>query len=66
MTLADYARWSLGACVGVSLLVVPFVYYRYEYSHSKRLREVVPGILYRSGQMTVPGFAEARSEEHTS
>jgi hypothetical protein len=39
--------------------VAPFIYYRYVYTYSKRLREVVPGLVYRSGQMTVPGFRDA-------
>jgi protein-tyrosine phosphatase len=52
-------RWSAGLGIAVLLTVVPFVYYRYEYSYSKRLREVVPQRVYRSGQMTAPGFADA-------
>ncbi|MCS6851046.1 MAG: tyrosine-protein phosphatase [Gemmataceae bacterium] len=39
--------------------VVPIVYFRYAYTFSKRLREVVPGVLYRSGQLTAPGFIDA-------
>ena len=38
--------------------VAPFVYYRSVYAHGKRLREIVPGRFYRSGQMTAEGFAE--------
>jgi protein tyrosine phosphatase (PTP) superfamily phosphohydrolase (DUF442 family) len=47
------------AGVVVVVAVVPVVFYRYTYTHSKRLREVVPGRVYRSGQMTAPGFAVA-------
>jgi hypothetical protein len=36
-----------------------YVWFRATYSHNKRLREVVPGRIYRSGQLTVGGFAEA-------
>jgi hypothetical protein len=39
--------------------VAPFVYFRMTYAHGKRLREVDPGRLYRSGQMTADGIAEA-------
>jgi hypothetical protein len=47
--------------VGIALLVsvVPVVRYRWVYRHSKRLREVVPGLVYRSGWMSAPGFTEA-------
>jgi protein tyrosine/serine phosphatase len=40
------------------LTVVPYVHYRDCYTHRKRLREVVPGVLYRSGQLTAEGFAD--------
>jgi protein tyrosine phosphatase (PTP) superfamily phosphohydrolase (DUF442 family) len=36
-----------------------FVWFRATYTHNKRLREVVPGRFYRSGQLTVGGFTEA-------
>jgi tyrosine-protein phosphatase SIW14 len=36
-----------------------FVWFRATYSHNKRLREVVAGRVYRSGQLTVGGFTEA-------
>jgi hypothetical protein len=49
----------LGLGIAAMLTVVPYVYYRWEYTHSKRLREVVPGLVYRSGQMTADGFADA-------
>jgi protein tyrosine/serine phosphatase len=52
-------RWMLGAAMAVLVTVVPFVFYRWEYTHSKRLREVVPGQFYRSGQMTASGFVDA-------
>jgi tyrosine-protein phosphatase SIW14 len=37
----------------------PFLLYRAAYTHSKRLRPVVPGRFYRSGQLTADGFADA-------
>jgi protein tyrosine/serine phosphatase len=46
------------------LVVVPFVFYRYDYTYAKRLRVVDPGRLYRSGQMTAPGFEEAVARYH--
>jgi protein tyrosine/serine phosphatase len=38
---------------------VPFVYFRMEYTHGKRLREVTPAVLYRCGQLSIDGFVEA-------
>jgi tyrosine-protein phosphatase SIW14 len=57
-------RWTLGLGIAALLTVVPFVYYRAVYTHSKRLREVEPGVLYRSGQMTAEGFTEAVARHH--
>jgi protein-tyrosine phosphatase len=60
-------RWFLTLTLAVFLTVVPFVRYRWVYTHGKRLREVTPGVLYRSGQMTASGIAEtvARFKIHT-
>jgi tyrosine-protein phosphatase SIW14 len=52
-------RWSLGLGLAAFVMVVPYVYYRWDYTHAKRLRVVEPGRVYRSGQMTVSGFEEA-------
>lgn len=52
-------RRLMGGGIALLITLVPFVYFRWEYTHSKRLRVVVPGVLYRSGQMTAEGFAEA-------
>jgi hypothetical protein len=50
-------------CLIVGVLGVvgvgPFLEYRAEYAHHKRLREVDPGVLYRSGQLTADGFRDA-------
>jgi len=54
-----WLRWGLAAFIAGLLTVAPFLYYRYTYTHSKRLRAVVPGWVYRSGQMTAPGFRDA-------
>jgi protein tyrosine/serine phosphatase len=59
-----WMRWTLGGTLAVLLTVVPFVYYRYEYTYGKRLREVTPGRFYRSGQMTAPGFIDTVNRYH--
>jgi protein tyrosine phosphatase (PTP) superfamily phosphohydrolase (DUF442 family) len=51
--------WTYGLTLAALLVVVPFVYYRWQYDHSKRLRVVTPGRVYRSGQMTAEGVADA-------
>lgn len=52
-------RWLL--VVGLILLAVgaPLALHRATYAHSKRLRVVCPGRVYRSGQMTEAGFIDA-------
>jgi hypothetical protein len=45
--------------LGGLFTAAPFIYYRYTYTHGKRLRVVEPGLFYRSGCMTAPGFREA-------
>ncbi|MCI0459919.1 MAG: tyrosine-protein phosphatase [Gemmataceae bacterium] len=52
-------RWLLGAALAVFLVAIPVIYYRARYAHSKRLRVVTPGVLYRSGCLTANGFKEA-------
>ncbi len=42
--------------VAVLVTAAPVIYYRYGYTYGKRLRVVTPGRVYRSGQMTEPGF----------
>ena len=59
-----FLRWTFGFAIAFLVLAVPTVDYRWEYTRGKRLREVVPGRLYRSGQMTVPGFEEAIARYH--
>jgi protein-tyrosine phosphatase len=51
-------RWALVAGIIFIVVVMPIVYYRSVYTYGKRLREVVPGRLYRSGQMTADGFID--------
>ena len=57
-------RWTLiAALVGV-IVVAPVMYFRCVYDTHKRLRIVDPGRLYRSGQMTADGFADAVERYH--
>jgi lipopolysaccharide export system permease protein len=60
--MARIVRWALAAAVVALVTVVPFVHYRALYAHSKRLREVEPGRVYRSGQMNADGFRDARAQ----
>ncbi len=64
MALPSCWRGILGFTIAALLAVVPFVYYRYDYTYAKRLREVDPGRLYRSGQLTAPGLEEAVARYH--
>lgn len=43
----------------VFVIVAPTWYYRAQYDYAKRLREVEPGKVYRSGQLTGKGFRDA-------
>jgi tyrosine-protein phosphatase SIW14 len=52
-------RWTLIGCIVGIVFVVPVVYYRKVYDDGKRLRVMVPGRVYRSGQMTAAGLADA-------
>src|SRR5437588_3953697 len=54
-----WLRWALGLAIGSSVAGVPFVYFRAEYAHAKRLREVTPGRFYRCGQLTASGLRDA-------
>ena len=55
-------KWQalLGACIVLIVVVVPIVCYRMVYTHDKRLHEIIPGRVYRSGQLTAEGFAAAK------
>jgi hypothetical protein len=57
-------RWALALVVAALVTVAPVGFYRCVYVHGKRLREVSPGRVYRSGQMTADGFAEAVARFH--
>ena len=57
--MAGYLRWTCGLLIAALLVIVPFVHYRAAFERSKRLREVTPGIFYRSGQLNAEGLADA-------
>jgi hypothetical protein len=57
--MSGLVRWSLAGAVTALVTAGPVFFYRCVYVHSKRLREVSPGKVYRSGQMTADGFADA-------
>ena len=57
--MSTRGRWVLILALLFLILVVPFVYFRYQYTDGKRLRVVVPGKFYRSGQMSADGFTAA-------
>jgi tyrosine-protein phosphatase SIW14 len=56
--MANVARWVLAALAVLVAVGPPFAFFRYQYTQTKRLREVTPGRFYRSGQMTAEGFRE--------
>lgn len=41
------------------MLYAPFLYYRYTLEHTKRLRPIVDGRVYRSGCLSADGFRDA-------
>jgi tyrosine-protein phosphatase SIW14 len=49
----------LGTTLAVLVIGAPLMYQRYRLTTQKRLRAVVSGKLYRSGQMTEDGFEQA-------
>jgi tyrosine-protein phosphatase SIW14 len=57
-------RGALVVLVAALVTVVPVFFYRCAYVHGKRFREVAPGRLYRSGQMTADGFTEKIKQYH--
>jgi protein tyrosine/serine phosphatase len=49
----------MGLVLAGFMVYIPFLYYRYTLEHTKRLRPVVEGKLYRSGCLTANGFRDA-------
>ncbi len=64
MSTSALLRGVLVGTIVALVLVLPVGFYRCVYVHEKRLREVSPGRVYRSGQMTADGFADAVAEFH--
>jgi protein tyrosine phosphatase (PTP) superfamily phosphohydrolase (DUF442 family) len=62
--MPSLSRWIFGSIIAVLLVLVPFVDFRWHYTYGKRLRVIVPGRLYRSGQMTSAGFADSVKRLH--
>lgn len=57
--MAQLGRWvSIGA-IAALVALGPLVYYRYEYTDTKRLRVVDPNHLYRCGQLSADGLTRA-------
>ncbi len=54
----------MGLGAAAVALAPPVALYRAQYVHAKRFREVEPGRLYRSGQMTADGFRETIERFH--
>ena len=54
-----WLRWAFAMVLFAGVVGGPTAYYRSTYAHAKRLRTVVPGEIYRSGQLTANGFREA-------
>src|SRR5262249_7093755 len=57
--MARTLRWALVVLIISIVGVGPILFFRAVYAHDKRLRDVVPGLVYRSGQLTAEGFADA-------
>ncbi len=62
--MSFYLRAALAGALALIVAVVPVVYFRALYAYHKRLRQVVPGRVYRSGQMTARGLADAVARYH--
>ena len=62
--MSNALRGSLIAALAGIIIGVPALCYRSVYAREKRLREVDPGRVYRSGQMTAAGFKEAVDHYH--
>jgi hypothetical protein len=60
--MARAVRAALVLALVLIIGVAPVVYFRMLYAHSKRLRVVVPGRVYRSGQLTAEGLEQAVAE----
>ncbi len=56
--MPNVARWILAVVVVSVAIAPPVAFFRFQYIHAKRFREVTPERFYRSGQMTAAGLRE--------
>jgi hypothetical protein len=56
--MSTLARGVLIAALVGLIVGGPFFFYRSTYAHDKRFKEVIPGRVYRSGQLTYAGFED--------
>jgi tyrosine-protein phosphatase SIW14 len=54
-----FSRWIPAILIAALVTIVPVARYRAVFDHSRRLRVVEQGVLYRSGCMTREGFVDA-------
>jgi protein tyrosine/serine phosphatase len=59
LSVRGLVPWALGTLLVAFMFLVPYTYYRWRFEHSKRLRTVTAGRVYRAGCMTAEGFREA-------
>jgi protein tyrosine/serine phosphatase len=57
-------QWTFGLLIATFVIAVPILHYRAVYNHERRLRTVQAGVLYRSGCLTVEGFADTVARYH--
>jgi protein tyrosine/serine phosphatase len=55
-TSPRWFRWFMAAAIALIMTVPTFIYYRWVYEDTRRLRVVTTGKLYRSGRMTANGM----------
>jgi len=56
--MRTWLRGILSLGIIAMILGIPAAYYRASYAHAKRFREVSPGKVYRSGQLTASGLRD--------
>lgn len=54
----DLPRWAAGLALAGFMFYAPYLYYRHALEHSKRLRPIVEGQVYRSGCLSADGFRD--------
>ncbi len=57
--MSNLNRWAMGVALAAFMAFAPYLFYRYTLEHTKRLRPVVEGRVYRSGCLTADGFRDA-------